>query len=215
MGLQTVRRVALRANPGARKRRLVTRQPPLLSFLNTVPDRCHVLSCRVVARVHLVKRIVGVFLKLLPYLVNLLVAPQALLILHLVQPALLVRGIRGLEAALRVPIQLVLVGGCEIERVERVVDTCRVERGRLVEGAKSAVDAAAGGLLFGFLCACALGLGRQGGFFLGEKRSLFGLFARGFCGFVGGSVAVVRLVHRVASDVNRRLLQCFDVRLGI
>lgn len=74
-------------------------------------------------------------LKLFPDLIDLLLSPQALLVLHLVESALLECSVRGLEAALRVAVQLVLVVGGDVERVERVVDARCVERRGLVEGA--------------------------------------------------------------------------------
>lgn len=90
-------------------------------------------------------------------------------------------------------IQLVFVVGCDVEGVQCVVDSGRVERGRLVEGTQGAVDATAGGLLLGFLCAGALGLWGERGLFFGEEGGFFGFLARGFCCLFGGGVATVEL----------------------
>jgi hypothetical protein len=62
------------------------------------------------------------FLKLLPNLVNLLLPSQTLLVLHLLEPALLKRRIRSLKPALGVAVQLVFVVGCNVQRIQRVVD---------------------------------------------------------------------------------------------
>ena len=167
------------------------RQPPLLIRLGRIPNSRHILPRGIVRSINLIERIVRVLLKLLPDLLDLLVPPQTLLILHLVQPALLVRGVRGLEAALRVAVQLVLVVRGDIQRVERVLDTRGVERrGLAVEGAQGRVDAAASprGLLLGFLCAGTLGLGGQRGFFLCEEERFFLLLAFGFGGLCGGGL---------------------------
>jgi hypothetical protein len=87
---------------------------------------------------------------------------------------------------------LVVVALCEAQRVERVVDTRGVERrGLAVEGAQCAVDTAR--LLLGLLCACALGLGRERGFFGGEEGVLLGLLARGFGGLFSGGLAIGKL----------------------
>lgn len=174
------------------------RQPPLLIRLGRIPYSGHILPRRVIRRINLIERIIRVLLKLLPNLLDLLVPPQALLILHLVQPALLVRRIGRLEAALRVAVQLVLVVGGDVERVERVLDARGVERrGLAVEGAQGRVDAARapGGLLLGFLGAGALGLGGEGGFFLREEERFFLLLAFGFGGLCGGGLAGGKLVY--------------------
>jgi hypothetical protein len=145
------------------------RQPLLLIRLGRIPNSRHIIPRRIIRRINLIKRIIRVLLKLLPNLLDLLIPPEALLVLHFLQPALLVRRISRLEAALWVAVQLVLVVGRDVERVERVLDTRGVERGGLaVKGAEGRVDAAGapGGLLLGFLCACALGFGGQRGFFL-------------------------------------------------
>ena len=173
------------------------RQPPLLIRLGRIPYSGHILPRRVIRRINLIERIIRVLLKLLPNLLDLLVPPQALLILHLVQPALLVRRIGRLEAALRVAVQLVLVVGGDVERVERVLDARGVEgRGLAVEGAQGRVDAARapGGLLLGFLGAGALGLGGEGGFFLREEERFLLLLAFGFGGLCGGGLAGGKLV---------------------
>jgi hypothetical protein len=150
-----------------------------------------------------------VLLELLPDLLDLLVTPEALLVLHLLEAALLVRGKGRLEAALRVTVQLlVVVALCEAQRVERVVDARGVERrGLAVEGAQCAVDAAR--LLLGLLCACALGLGREGGLFGGEEGVLLGLLARGFGGLFSGGLAIGKL----ASVLKTR--ETCDVRLCV
>lgn len=88
---------------------LVPRQPPLLITLDVVPDRSHILPCRIVSRVDLVERVVWVLLKLLANLINLLLPSQTLLILHLLESPLLERRICRLEPALGVTVQLVLV----------------------------------------------------------------------------------------------------------
>jgi hypothetical protein len=174
------------------------RQPLLLIRLRRIPYSGHILPRRIIRRINLIKRIIGVLLKLLPNLSDLLIPPEALLILHLVQPALLVRRIGRLEAALRVAVKFVLSVGCDVECVECVLDTRGVERGGLaVEGAEGRVDAAGAprGLLLGFLCAGALGLGGEGGFFLGEEEGFFLLLAFGFLGLCGGGLAGGKLVH--------------------
>lgn len=72
-------------------------------------------------------------LKLLADLIDLLLPAQTLLVLHLLQPALLVSVIGGLETALGVPVDLlgIWVAACEVEGVESVVDTRGGEAGLL------------------------------------------------------------------------------------
>jgi hypothetical protein len=173
------------------------RQPLLLIRLGRIPNSRHIIPRRIIRRINLVKRIIRVLLKLLPNLLDLLIPPEALLVLHFLQPALLVRRISRLEAALWVAVQLVLVVGRDVERVERVLDTRGVERGGLaVKGAEGRVDAAGapGGLLLGFLCAGALGFGGEGGFFLREEEGFLLLLAFGFGGLCGGGLAGGKLV---------------------
>jgi hypothetical protein len=69
----------------------------------------HLLFAHVVRALDLVERVVRVLLELLADLVDLLLPAQALLILHLVQSAGLECGVGGLEAALRVAVDLVVV----------------------------------------------------------------------------------------------------------
>jgi hypothetical protein len=69
----------------------------------------HLLLAHVVRALDLVERVVRVLLELLADLVDLLLPAQALLILHLVQSAGLECGVGGLEAALRVAVDLVVV----------------------------------------------------------------------------------------------------------
>lgn len=128
----------------------------LLGLLNRLEL---VLGCIVCCR-DLIERVLRVLLELLPYLIDLLVSPQTLLVLHLLESPFLVLCVCGLESPFGVAVELVLLFGCEVESVERVVDTGSVEGiGLRVEGSKSAVDAA--GLLLGLGC-FALGFRWQG-----------------------------------------------------
>jgi hypothetical protein len=98
-----------------------------------------------------------VLLEFLPYLVDLLVPPQTLLVLHLLESSLLELSICGLESSFGVTVELVLLFRGQVESVEGVVDTGGVEgTGLCVERAESRVDAAR--LLLG-LGGFALGLG--------------------------------------------------------
>jgi hypothetical protein len=98
-----------------------------------------------------------VLLELLPYLVDLLVPAQTLLVLHLLESSLLVLSICGLEASLGMAVELVLLFRGQVESVEGVVDTGGVEStGLCVEGSECGVDATR--LLLG-LGSLTLGLG--------------------------------------------------------
>ena len=209
---QVLIKVAITPSQCTIPRRLVSaRKPLLLLALLGLANRRHILPGRIVRCRDLVERVVGVLLELLPDLLDLLVAPEALLVLHLLEAALLVRCKRRLEAALWVAVQLLAVLGREAERVERIVDTRRVERRWLaVEGAQRAVDAAR--LLLRLLCTCTLGLGGERGFFGSQESVLLGLLARGFGGLFGGGLAVTRSV-----PVFGKMKEChirFGVRLG-
>jgi hypothetical protein len=127
-------------------------------------------------------------LKLLAYLYHFLIPPQALLVLHLVESPLLVLCIRGLESSLRMAIELVLLFGGEVERVEHIVDARGVERaGFGLEVTESGVDAAR--LLLGF-GGFAFGLGGERGFFFAQESFLFRLLTRGLGGLFSGCLAV-------------------------
>lgn len=78
--------------------------------------------CRVVCHCRLVLWVVGVLVELLSDQLNLLVTPEAFLILHLLQSSLLVGRISGLVPPFRMSVDLVSVFGSETERVESVVD---------------------------------------------------------------------------------------------
>lgn len=84
-------------------------QPVLQLLPLRLAQRGHLLLGHVVRALDLVERVVRVLLELLADLVDLLLSAQTLLVFHLVQPAGLVRGVSGLEAALRVAVDLVIV----------------------------------------------------------------------------------------------------------
>ena len=100
------------------------------------PDLFDILARGIVGRRDLVERVIGVLLKLLLDALLALVEPQArpaAVRLHLVEPALLVLGIRGRVSPLRVLVDLGGVRvGRERQRVEGVVDARGVEGCRLL-----------------------------------------------------------------------------------
>lgn len=85
--------------------------------------------CGVVRSSNLVERVVGVLLEFFPDLVDLLVSPQALLVLHLVESSLLIDSVGSLETSLWMSIDLVGAVGIERKSIQSVVDTGSVEGG--------------------------------------------------------------------------------------
>jgi hypothetical protein len=155
-------------------------------------DRLELVLGRVVCRRHLVERVLRVLLELLPYLVDLLVPAQTLLVLHLLESSLLILSICSLESSFGVAVELVLLFGGQVESVEGVVDTGGVEStGLCVEGSESGVDATR--LLLG-LGSLALGLGRQRGLLFAQESFFLGLLARGFGGLLSSSFPVEKSV---------------------
>ena len=67
------------------------------------------LLARIKPAGNLVERIVGMLLEFLANLIDFLLPSQALLVLHLVQPAFLESGVRSLEPSFRMSVDLVLV----------------------------------------------------------------------------------------------------------
>lgn len=106
---------------------------PVLQLLPlAVPQCLHLLLGHVVGARDLVERVVRVLLELLADLVDLLLPPQTLLILHLVQPLLLKRVVSGLESALGMTVDLVVVVLGEVQSIESIVDTGCVESGEFL-----------------------------------------------------------------------------------
>jgi len=84
-------------------------QPRLQLLLLRLAQLGHLLLGHVVSSLDLVERVVRVLLELLADLVDLLLPAQALLVLHLIQPAGLEGGVGGLEATLGVAVDLLAV----------------------------------------------------------------------------------------------------------
>ena len=106
---------------------------PVLQLLPlAVPQCLHLLLGHVVGARDLVERVVRVLLELLANLVDLLLPPQTLLILHLVQPLLLKCVVSGLESALGMTVDLVVVVLGEVQSIESIVDTGCVESGEFL-----------------------------------------------------------------------------------
>jgi hypothetical protein len=84
-------------------------QPRLELLPLRVAQLGHLLLAHIVRALDLVERVIRVLLELLADLVDLLLPAQALLVLHLVQAAGLESGVGGLEAALGVAVDLVVV----------------------------------------------------------------------------------------------------------
>lgn len=92
-----------------------------------IPESLDILPPAVVSSTDLVEGVVGMFLKLLPDLVNLLLSSQALLVLHLLESSLLKGCVGGLETSLGMLVYLVL-GSCgQGQSVQSVVDTSGAE----------------------------------------------------------------------------------------
>ncbi len=107
------------------------RQPLLQLAPLGLPHGRHLLLRRVEARCRLVEGVLGAALKLAPHELDALLPPQARpLLLQLRQAARLKRRVRGAEAPLRVPLDLVRarVRRRQLQRVERVVDARRRQR---------------------------------------------------------------------------------------
>lgn len=81
----------------------------------------------VVCSADLVERIVGVLLKLLSDLVDLLLPPEALLVLHLFQSSLFIDGVGGLETPFGMLVDLLAGCSSQGEGVESIVDAGSVE----------------------------------------------------------------------------------------
>jgi hypothetical protein len=103
---------------------------PILELLPlALAELRHLLLGHVVGTLDLVEGVVRVLLELFADLVDLLLPPQALLVLHLVQPPLLESVVGSLEATLGVAVDLVGVALSQVQSVESVVDTGSVEGG--------------------------------------------------------------------------------------
>ena len=144
----------------------------------------HLLLGHVVRALDLVEGVVRVLLELFADLVDLLLSPQSLLVLHLVQPPLLECGVGGLEATLGVAIDLVVVALGQIQSVEGVVDTSSVESGEFLLARRrvEAGEIETAGLLDGRLLARLAG--KRGLFLL--KESLFLSLLAGCLGLLCG-----------------------------
>ena len=145
----------------------------------------------------LVERILLTLLKLLPAKIHALVPPQPrVLLLDLGHAPRLVSGVSRLVPPLRVSVDLRRILVRQGERVQRVVDTGRVEGSALasivVQLGQVEASRRRGGLLPGGFGARALGLRGLGGFFGSQLGVTFGFLARGF-GFLGFCVFPVLL----------------------
>lgn len=90
-----------------RRNRSRTTKSLLDLCLFLVANVLQILSCAVVGSIGLVEGVVGMLLEFLSDLLDLLLATQTLLILHLFQAAFFVLGVGGLEAAFGVTVDLV------------------------------------------------------------------------------------------------------------
>lgn len=107
------------------------------------PNRCHVVSRSVVRGGHLVERVVGVLLELLPDSGLPLIQAQAntaAVLLHLLESPLLVLSERGGESSLGMSVDLVVIlASGKGQGVESVVDTgCANDGGLAVVAVKLA-----------------------------------------------------------------------------
>ena len=123
-------------------------------------------------------------LEFLADLLDLLLATETLLVLHLFQAAFFVLSVGGLEATLGVAIDLVVVALGQIQSVEGVVDTSSVESGELLLARRrvEAGEIETAGLLDGRLLARLAG--KRGLFLL--KESLFLSLLAGCLGLLCG-----------------------------
>lgn len=141
-------------------------------------------------RMHLVERIIRMFLEFFPAHINTLLSPQArILLLNLRQARSLERGVGRFESAFGMSVDFIVVAGCcEGEGVESVVDTGGVEGGGFLACSWTGVvelgEIQPSALFDGGLCVFAFWFGALGGFFFGEEGGFFGLFTCCF-GFLG------------------------------
>ena len=128
-----------------------TSQPLLRLFLLLLSDLHQLVPCWVIFTGDLVERIIRMFFKLFPNLIDLLLPSQTLLILHLLQSSLLILRIRCLKPPLGMSVNF--VGGvmCQVKRIESIVDARGIERRGCWEGGERGVYA------FGFLL-CGFGV---------------------------------------------------------
>lgn len=124
-------------------------------------------------------------LEFLADLLDLLLATETLLVLHLFQAAFFVLSVGGLEATFGVTVDLVGVSSSsQGQSVEGIVDTGCGEGRQRRGGIEAGEIETAGLLLGGFGIACFLRW--QGCVFFGQESCLFGLLAIGFGFLVGG-----------------------------
>lgn len=102
-------------------------QPVFQLLLLAFAELLHLFLGHVVGTRDLVERVVRVLLEFLADLVDLLLSPETLLVLHLVQASLLVSVVGGLETSLGVAIDLVVAALGQGQSVERIIDTSCVE----------------------------------------------------------------------------------------
>lgn len=104
-----------------------TSEERLFLGLLAIPQRSDLFLGHIVRSMYLVERVVWVLLELFANLIDLLLSPQTLLVLHLFQSSLLESSICCLESPLGVAVDLVFVVGRQCECIESVVDTSGIQ----------------------------------------------------------------------------------------
>lgn len=176
-------------------------QPALNLLPLLLPERLQLVLCAVEPARNLVERVVRVLLKLLANLLNLLVPPQALLVLHLVQSPLLEGGVGRFEPSFWVAVYGLLRARRYGQRIEGVVYAGRVYGGASLRRGRVGVqlgEVEAASLLLRSFGVARFGRGfGQGGLLFGGEGGLLCLLPGGFRCFRGGCLPGV--------DVRRRL----------
>lgn len=150
-------------------------------------------------------------------LIDFLLSPQTLLVLHLIQPPLLEGVVSSLESSFRMAINLVGIVRSDIQSIERIVNSRCVKRRSLLRGRRLIVEAGkveTARLLHSSLL-ISLGFARQRGLFFLQQRLLFCLFTCGFCLFGGSCFTRKGFVSaRAATSLVMRSCVRFAAVLG-